>query len=268
MAAPATALADIPAEIVTCNTCCDQKMYYEVRSCERCKNVTCLPCLQYWVKDNVKRNANVLIAPCQCKTPLKTEEIMIALDFDQNLIEKFNEMSVKTAMLSFGSIVYCPNPKKCNEINMRNVKNEERKDKQIICSKCDYAFCSECLNPYHDGKSCEDVMNKDDIEFKKWNRDNKTKPCNACGYPVEKIEGCNRITCGGCSSKFCWSCGALDPDDNHYDYCTPSKPAAIVGKDGLTKQQPVAASAYPIYSDDSDSDSDDYTPEPHNSDTE
>ena len=49
------------------------------------------------------------------------------------------------------------------------------------------------------------------------------KHCPHCNAPIEKNEGCNKITCWRCSTNFCWLCG---------DRLNPARPYAhfnIVG---------------------------------------
>ena len=33
-----------------------------------------------------------------------------------------------------------------------------------------------------------------------------TRPCPACGSPIEKMGGCNAMVCTACRSPFCWAC--------------------------------------------------------------
>ena len=32
------------------------------------------------------------------------------------------------------------------------------------------------------------------------------KACPSCGFIVQKIDGCNKMTCAQCHKFFCWSC--------------------------------------------------------------
>ena len=59
----------------------------------------------------------------------------------------------------------------------------------------------------HPGKKCDgaeidvayDDFKKDKIEFAR---------CGNCKIPVEKIEGCNKVSCTQCKHDTCWHCKA------------------------------------------------------------
>ena len=42
------------------------------------------------------------------------------------------------------------------------------------------------------------------------------KQCPHCNAPIEKNEGCNKITCWRCSTNFCWLCGEQIRASNPY----------------------------------------------------
>mmetsp|Transcript_78866 Transcript_78866/g.223159 ORF Transcript_78866/g.223159 Transcript_78866/m.223159 type:complete len:445 (-) Transcript_78866:114-1448(-) len=49
-----------------------------------------------------------------------------------------------------------------------------------------------------------------------------TKPCPSCGFPTEKVSGCNHMTCK-CKVNWCWVCGReLDNVGWHYNPANPN----------------------------------------------
>ena len=42
--------------------------------------------------------------------------------------------------------------------------------------------------------------------------------CPHCNAPIEKNEGCNKITCWRCGTNFCWLCGAKLNQQNPYSH--------------------------------------------------
>ena len=45
-----------------------------------------------------------------------------------------------------------------------------------------------------------------------------TKPCPKCNAPIQKSEGCNKMTCNKCNTFFCYICGAKLPAQNPYSH--------------------------------------------------
>lgn len=81
--------------------------------------------------------------------------------------------------------------------------------------------------PWHAGMSCEDydkrlaedphvMANTDYLQ-------RNTKQCPSCERPIEKLGGCDHMTCalatGGCGHEFCWRClapyDAIVSEGNH-----------------------------------------------------
>jgi hypothetical protein len=42
--------------------------------------------------------------------------------------------------------------------------------------------------------------------LEKLKRELNIKDCPKCSTPMEKVDGCNHITCGGCKAHICWVC--------------------------------------------------------------
>lgn len=78
-----------------------------------------------------------------------------------------------------------------------------------VCG-CGHHFCFSCLDCAHSPCSCHIWRlwldkTSNDTETKHWVSAN-TKPCPKCKSNVEKISGCNLVTCR-CGQHFCWLCG-------------------------------------------------------------
>ena len=73
------------------------------------------------------------------------------------------------------------------------------------CRKCQRQYCAQCMMAYHSG-SCDDNFEE---HFQNYKR------CPSCGIMIERIVGCNHITCR-CSFHFCFGCGA-PWSDTHYN---------------------------------------------------
>lgn len=95
---------------------------------------------------------------------------------------------------------------------------------QCNCSECSITWCSKCLcSPYHDGITCIEHLiiqgdSKDGQYMGKLLKDGTLKLCPACKIPTIKNDGCNKMTCVRCQTKWCWLCSKTDVDyGEHYN---------------------------------------------------
>lgn len=65
-----------------------------------------------------------------------------------------------------------------------------------------------------------------------------TRPCPACGSPIQKAGGCNAMVCGACGSPFCWSCMRAKTACTHFD-CANGSPFADKQTTGGRNGQPL-----------------------------
>ncbi|KAK3703370.1 hypothetical protein LTR37_014476 [Vermiconidia calcicola] len=95
---------------------------------------------------------------------------------------------------------YCPSPD-CDYIYRANAGMQ-------TCSKCLEVICTEC-HEQHDKMTCadfKDLKSGGYEAFEKFKEQMKIKDCPKCKTPIEKTEGCNHMTCGGCNIHICWVC--------------------------------------------------------------
>jgi len=45
-----------------------------------------------------------------------------------------------------------------------------------------------------------------------------TKSCPNCNNQIQKTEGCNKMVCSRCQTKFCWRCLEVLPIENPYSH--------------------------------------------------
>jgi len=117
------------------------------------------------------------------------------------------------------------------------------------CPKCQLAFCIYCKATYHGVSPCkfkaaeqraiiDDYSSGDSDERafleKRYGAkalanmaatiasedylSANAKHCPHCRAPIEKNEGCNKITCWRCNTYFCWLCGDKLPQTNPYTH--------------------------------------------------
>jgi hypothetical protein len=96
-----------------------------------------------------------------------------------------------------------------------------RKDffgEEATCAECNRSMCMSCATfPYHTGMNCDDYnsLKKDGLHDLVSN--GIVKSCPKCKSITEKNEGCNKMYCIKCGTKWCWLCLETDIDYNHYN---------------------------------------------------
>jgi E3 ubiquitin-protein ligase RNF19A len=92
---------------------------------------------------------------------------------------------------------------------------------RLECRQCGCHFCFECSQFWHPGLTCakgkkqlDKALSKQRVsrrkrsekEMKRWLKENKSFVCSNCTAVVQKMDGCNHMTCH-CGREFCWVCG-------------------------------------------------------------
>ena len=81
----------------------------------------------------------------------------------------------------------------------------------ISCGSCNIKVCGSCHVASHEGLSCEDVaeendLSQDGLDFARYKKANNIKACPNCKAPVFKDGGCNHVKCAHCDTHTCWFC--------------------------------------------------------------
>ncbi|KXN84114.1 hypothetical protein AN958_00439 [Leucoagaricus sp. SymC.cos] len=93
---------------------------------------------------------------------------------------------------------FCPTP------DCPQVYRSTPQKATLQCPSCLTSICTRCHTEAHDEFQCSDQV-QDEL-FKKWMKEHDVKDCPTCDAPIEKIEGCNHMTCTRCQTHICWQC--------------------------------------------------------------
>ena len=99
--------------------------------------------------------------------------------------------------------------KKCFKLTCKGLLKSDKSN--LVCDLCETLFCSKCEKTNKKNHSC-DKNDVDNVEYMKTNT-----VCPKCNIPVEKISGCNDITCAICKTNFCYRTGEVITSGNHDD---------------------------------------------------
>lgn len=93
---------------------------------------------------------------------------------------------------------FCPTP------DCPQIYRTTQQKATLQCPSCLTSICTRCHTEAHDEFQCSDQV-QDDL-FKKWVKDHDVKQCPTCEIPIERVEGCNHMTCTQCQTHICWQC--------------------------------------------------------------
>ncbi|XP_047464002.1 E3 ubiquitin-protein ligase RNF14 [Mugil cephalus] len=237
-------------KVFCCGICFAEKLGAACLCFKDCQHVYCKACVSEYFQIQI-RDGNVQCLNCpepRCTslaTPLQVKQLV-----DEELFARYDRLLLQSTLDLMADVVYCPR-QSCGTAVM-----VEPDTTMGICSACQYAFCTLCKLGYHGVSHCkihsEDLRKlKDEYlsatpEGKKfmekrfgkrviqkaveesfsrdWLNEN-CKNCPCCGTNIQKVDGCNKMTCTSCKQYFCWLClGVLSKVNPYSHFNNPHSP--------------------------------------------
>jgi len=173
---------------------------------QECQHQYCGECLGSYYQVLIMSN-KVIDIKCpnpNCEHLCTHGEIRFLLP--EHLFNKFLDFSKIALINKDPEMRWCPTPNCGNA-----VKRKKKGSSKMECSACNFQFCFECGDSYHEDVTCEqhqkmlDIEKKTDPRFKIWQM-HHSKPCPNCKAPIQKNGGCNHMYCEKCKHEFCWVC--------------------------------------------------------------
>jgi len=171
------------------------------RSCSHRSNV-CKPCLQICIEAALPSKTTTASSP-----PPKCPECPSEITFEYvqkefpALASAYSDYLLRTYLLSI------PEYRPCLKSSCPGGQLHSSKSEQpiVTCPLCSEKSCFTCRIPWHASRTCAEVKNEDRANEELLER--MTKVCPGCGARVEKVDGCDHMTCR-CKSEWCWLCRA------------------------------------------------------------
>ncbi|KAL5638032.1 hypothetical protein ACGC1H_002337 [Rhizoctonia solani] len=188
-----------------CQICLENQVL--VSSTARCSHdpMICAPCLGEYLVHSVQVDGlTTLVCPAvKCEEVLEYGEVVQYIADDAGCLNRFNALLTQRELERNPKFRWCTNSK-CGQGQIH--------DEQGPIITCDYCSTLSCFlhrTPWHHGFSCEQYTLHQETNANNQYLTTHTKRCpnTTCGLPIEKIAGCDHMTCR-CRHKFCWSCMA------------------------------------------------------------
>ncbi|XP_037543227.1 E3 ubiquitin-protein ligase RNF14 [Nematolebias whitei] len=233
-----------------CGICFGDKLGSNCLCFKECQHVYCKACLTEYFEIQIQ-DGNVQCLNCpepKCTsvaTPSQVKQLV-----DEDLFARYDRLLLQSSLDLMADVVYCP------RLSCGTAVMVEPDTTMGICSACQYAFCTLCKLGYHGVSHCkitaDDLRNLRDeylsatAEGQKfmeqrfgkrvvqkaveesfsrdWLNEN-CKCCPRCGTNIQKVDGCNKMTCTSCKQYFCWLClGALSKVNPYSHFNNPHSP--------------------------------------------
>ena len=194
-----------------CPICLDDEPDTPVQTL--CKHTYCLECFENYCKSAALTSKDEFRIKCQGDEGNCAEVFNLA-ELKDHLSTSAFELVLKSSFEKYvqrhpKDFHYCPTPD-CGYV-YRCTSASNSKPPAYTCPNCLELICTFC-HARHGDYTCAEYK---DIEsggyeaLEKLKRELNIKDCPKCKTPMEKTEGCNHITCGGCRAHICWVCMAV-----------------------------------------------------------
>ncbi|GFR90978.1 E3 ubiquitin-protein ligase RNF14 [Elysia marginata] len=220
-----------------CEVCYDEYPGTQFFRILECSHAFCHTCMQAFCEMHTIAGT---VEELRCPTP-KCDSILppyiIQAVLSEEAYERWEKLLLQKTIDAMEDTVYCP---RCDNVV---IVEEDRESNLAHCPLCFFAFCTQCERGWHQGRSCEteeemlenlekqatggnqnralaaklqELRRKmeEEIESKRMKKKVANK-CPVCKIPVEKIGGCNKMTCK-CGAIFCWICSQQIKGYDHF----------------------------------------------------
>ncbi|KAK7082050.1 E3 ubiquitin-protein ligase rnf14 [Halocaridina rubra] len=206
-----------------------------------CRHVYCKECMTSYFEVQISEG-NIKFLRCpedKCDSEANPKQVQELVP--DTLYQRYEDMLLNSTLSSLGDIQSCP------RIHCQYPVTIE--DRQGHCPSCKFVFCGLCRFGWHGIEPCRirkgelrDIMEvylNGSLDIKQGMEDRygkkylttlkdeylslsyleaNSKSCPKCGAKIEKIDGCNKMTCQYCSIYFCWLCMSLLDKSRPYEH--------------------------------------------------
>jgi hypothetical protein len=184
-----------------------------------CGHTYCTPCMRHFLTTACDTKVFPLLclgdeAKCGVPVPIPTiQKFLTQLQFNR-LVEAAFVVHLEQHPQEFK---YCTTPD-CTQI----YRGDGSEPLVLHCPSCFSTVCSACHEESHEGMSCaERKLHGDPAEQERltqqWAARQGAKKCPQCQAWIEKIDGCNHMTCN-CGAHICWVCMGIFSAERIYTH--------------------------------------------------
>jgi len=188
-----------------CPICLDSLFSQAVFPLSNCGHLFHIDCLETYVIEEIKKRTFPIKCPNpDCKAEIPEDDVKDTLQAHIEYQDIYDEYYIKSYVDSHPTEFFqCPTP------DCKFICSVE--GARFDCPDCEKNYCVECKVEWHHNMSCkqfqEQKKGQTDEAFEQYAGNMKYMRCPKCKVYVERIEGCNAMSCTRCRTQFCYECG-------------------------------------------------------------
>jgi hypothetical protein len=203
-----------------CSICLDKLVSNKIIYMVGCSHYFCRKCVKLYLTIQMEEEKIDISCPNKDCANIINQSVISQI-ISLNIIEKYQNKLLDLFVIQSKDMTYCPKPT-CSQICIKNECSNK-----VNCLHCFNQFCFICLQTYKSNHTCDPTILLKNIPksiIQSFDKDADIKICPSCKYIIQKIDGCNAVTCKSCKTKFCWNCLVirnevfLNDDHNCDDY--------------------------------------------------
>ncbi|KAF1958847.1 hypothetical protein CC80DRAFT_490632 [Byssothecium circinans] len=193
----------------------------------------CRRCLRTWLTTSFKTKLWDQLTCPECSAQLQYADVKKCAS--RRVFEKYDELATKAAVEAIEGFRWCMVSNKrgkkrsgagCGSGQVHGV------GARMECIGCGSVQCVKHGVAWHEGDTCREYDYRTDSKIKKAEEaaskkwiEKTAKKCPSCKWNIEKVYGCDHMTCSKCRHEFCWQCfAAYEPirkqgNHMHWDGC-------------------------------------------------
>ncbi|KAK7926315.1 hypothetical protein WMY93_008625 [Mugilogobius chulae] len=195
-------------KVFSCGICFSEKLGAACLCFKECQHVYCNACMSEYFQIQIK-DGNVQCLNCpepKCSsvaTPLQVKHLV-----GEELFARYDRLLLQSTLDLMADVVYCP---ECQELR-------DLRDEYLAASADGKKFMELRFGKKVIQRAVEESFSRE------WLSEN-CKSCPRCGTNIQKVDGCNKMTCTSCKQYFCWLCmGVLSRGNPYSHFNNPQSP--------------------------------------------
>ncbi|ELU14036.1 hypothetical protein CAPTEDRAFT_154469 [Capitella teleta] len=247
--------AKFNSTMFSCAVCLVEKPGKVCMQFVQCGHTFCRECMKNFFEVLIKDgNVKGLLCPnCPADTDSHAHPAQVKDLVSASVFQRYDRLLLQTAMDTMSDVMYCPRAM-CGCPVLVDAAPPDSVTVMGSCAHCHFVFCVFCKGTYHGVSPCKikseevkrlreeylacDEKGKKSMEkrygrvvIRKVIEDSFTeewlqeysKRCPNCKTHIQKIDGCNKMTCSKCNCFFCWICGCVLSRANPYQHFSDTR---------------------------------------------